>query len=513
VYKLLEYKSVERRCEDLDARWMDCMRDRMVKSQGRRRGCFTNRIDLLQSHSPRRSFKRQRFNPGFFVSSAPIDYRYPDSYYCPFPRFIIIITIVARIVVAMALRPIPYTVPTWCQNSLLNHPSSGRFTFANVPTLLYRLVPPSSSDPSPSSPKSIHTIFKEINSTLWIKRDDCTSGGELGGNKIRKLEFLLAEAVQRYQCDAIITIGGVQSNHGRATACAARMLGLEPHLILRKGTARAGRNTDVDDDDDDVGLVGNLLLDRMVGAHIYTCTPGEYGRIGSEALLSRLCSTLQSREGKRPYKIPVGGSNGLGTWGYIRAVDELMGQWNAASPIDHIVVACGSGGTAAGITLGVALAKKETACFARTMVHAIGVCDDEEYFYNHISNIAIEMGLVTPIDNCATVPEYIRRHLIMHQGKGLGYAQSTREEYDFIVQFAKDTGIVLDPVYTGKALFNFVREVERKPQQYGNQNILFWHTGGFLGLFDKSNDLMDKLQIHSPCQRLDVYGKGDDEDL
>jgi D-cysteine desulfhydrase len=123
------------------------------------------------------------------------------------------------------------------------------------------------------------------------------------------------------------------------------------------------------------------------------------------------------------------------------------------------------------------------------------------------------MGLVLPIDDCVTTQEYIRRHLVIHQGKGRGYAQSTTEEYDFILQFGKDTGIVLDPVYTGKALYNFFRDLESNPQQYCNQNILFWHTGGALGLFDKSNDLTDSLRVHSPCQRLDVYGKGDGVDI
>jgi D-cysteine desulfhydrase len=424
----------------------------------------------------------------------------------------------------------PYVVPSWCRDALLHPPAFGRFSFANVPTPLYRIFPSPKSNRSDVSLNTLHFLFQERlhNSTLWIKRDDATHGCELGGNKIRKLEFLLADAWMGPHCDSVITIGGRQSNHCRATACVARMLGLEPHLILRQSPAGRGvdpRSTEADVtfvDDSDVGHVGNLLFDRFVGAQIYTCTPGEYGRIGSEALLSRLCTHLQQHHNKRPYVIPVGGSNGVGTWGYIEAVDELIQQWStldgkALPMIDHIVVPCGSGGTAAGIAIGVALAKRQVSnqdiFHPNTTVHAIGVCDDEDYFYSHIAKIATEMGLVLPDEDnddgtAATVLEFIRRHLVIHQGKGRGYAQSTSEELDFIAQFAMDTGIVLDPVYTGKALFSFVREMEANPQQYTNQNILFWHTGGSLGMFDKSNDLTDSLRKNSPCQRLDVYGKG-----
>jgi 1-aminocyclopropane-1-carboxylate deaminase/D-cysteine desulfhydrase-like pyridoxal-dependent ACC family enzyme len=184
-----------------------------------------------------------------------------------------------------------------------------------------------------------------------------------------------------------VTIGGEQSNHCRATAAAARMIGLTPHLILR--TKRADRIQK--EESGDIGFTGNLLFDRMVGSFIYTCTPGEYGRIGSQGLVSRLCGHLKQNITKcNPYPIPVGGSNGLGTWGYINGVEELVSQWNSieSSPsLDHVIFACGSGGTATGIGLGLACAFKDNPTNSPPKIHAIGVCDNPDYFYGHVAGM------------------------------------------------------------------------------------------------------------------------------
>ena len=292
------------------------------------------------------------------------------------------------------------------------------------------------------------------------------------------------------------------------------MLGMEPHLILRRA-ARTTKKTQQqanheERDDEDLGLTGNLLIDRMVGSKIYTCTPGEYGRVGSSELVHRLCAHLKET-GRRPYAIPVGGSNGLGSWGYINGVEELLRQWDSLEgnpSLDHIVFACGSGGTAAGIALGIALAHSSgnTDC---AHVHAIGVCDDEDYFYKFVASIADQMGFQPPCRRNDDDEDFVRQHLVVHQGKGLGYAVSTEEELDFVMSFARETGIVLDPVYSGKALFNFFQFVrESDPDAFRGQNVLFWHTGGALGLYDKCEDLLPTLKQESPCQRLDVYGKG-----
>lgn len=400
-------------------------------------------------------------------------------------------------------RTVPYQPPVWAQGVLKQVPQHGRLCLANLPTPLYRIL---LSGHTPFS-----KVLKDNSVSFFIKRDDMTGGVELGGNKIRKLEFLLAQALQE-NYDSVVTIGGEQSNHCRATAAAARMVGLEPHLILRSSKA-----------DDDMGLVGNILFDRMVGSSIYTCTPGEYGRVGSDELVARLSSHLQEAQGKQPYPIPVGGSNGLGSWGYIEAVKELMTQWSSSSSslpndelnpsLDHIVFACGSGGTAAGIALGIALAHDALGDGAPAMshVHAIGVCDDPDYFYSFVADIADQMGLTLP--SSMTSEQFIRQHMTVHQGKGLGYSRATDDELEFIMDFATETGVVLDPVYSGKALYNFMQLVENDASSYAGQNIVFWHTGGALGLFDKCDDMLSTLQAERPCQRLDVYGKGTGLDI
>jgi Pyridoxal-phosphate dependent enzyme len=146
-----------------------------------------------------------------------------------------------------------YSLPTWCRNAFAKPPSHGRLHLANLPTPLYQLILRSDS--------SMSKILQDNNISLYIKRDDMTGGIELGGNKIRKLEFLLCEALAS-GCDSVVTIGGEQSNHCRATASAARMLGLEPHLILR--TRREG----------DIGLVGKLVTSTLVRQ----ASMGEWGQ-------------------------------------------------------------------------------------------------------------------------------------------------------------------------------------------------------------------------------------------
>ena len=406
----------------------------------------------------------------------------------------------------------PYQPPSWAQDVLTNVPSAGRLHLAHLPTPLYKL---SLHEKSTSPVKEEDSVLKqldELDISLWIKRDDMCGGVETGGNKIRKLEFLLAEALSLGR-QSVVTIGGEQSNHCRATAAAARMVGLEPHLILR--TKRADP---IQKQEENIGYTGNILFDRMVGSTIYTCTPGEYGRLGSRELVSRLCQHLKdnseesSQSSGEPYAIPVGGSNGVGTWGYINGVDELMQQWKSidSSPsLDHVVFACGSGGTATGIAVGLALAHgagSATPTATTPTVHAVGVCDTPDYFYGFCAGIADEMGFKLPGD--ASTESFIRDHMIAHQGKGLGYAVSTQEELDFCTNFALETGVVLDPVYSGKALYHFIKGVlEEDPEKYRGKNVLLWHTGGSLGMYDKGPSLIPTLDGVAPAKRLDIYGK------
>lgn len=375
-----------------------------------------------------------------------------------------------------------YEPPSWARNVFTNLPKHGRVQLGNFPTPLQRVR---HSEPPNSKNKNILlNKLKELNVTLFIKREDMSGGLELGGNKVRKLEFLLADAIGNDYTD-VVTIGGEQSNHARATAAACRQYGLQPHLILR-----TQKNKDLSS-----MYTGNLLLDRMLGSNLYTCTPGEYGRFGSHQLVQRLCQQIEaSDENKKVYGIPVGGSNGLGTWGYVRAIQEFKQQLSSSdTAIDHVVVATGSGGTVAGMTLGMSLAFEEYC----PEIHAIGVCDDPDYFYKTMTSIAQEMGFT----KTSEIEAYIKRYVTVYNGKGMGYARSTDEELDFISTLAQETGTVLDPVYTGKALYHFATQVLN--ESFANTNIVFWHTGGTLGLYDKGDRF--SFQQISPVRTLNLY--------
>ncbi len=427
----------------------------------------------------------------------------------------------------------PYKPPSWAVSKLTNVPKHGRLHLANLPTPLQLIGTDRIQKQTGSSSNNNNNIgnrisilsrLKELNINLYIKRDDATGGVELGGNKLRKLEFLLADAIAK-DCDSVVTIGGEQSNHCRATAAASRMVGLNPNLILR--TRRADK---IHDKTDELGFEGNILFDRMLGSTVYTCTPGEYGRVGSKKLVEHVCNYTVSNDdddGRKPYPIPVGGSNGVGSWGYINAADELMHQMglltkqqqdqqeqkgddkiNEASNfnMDHLVFATGSGGTAAGISLGLSLACESVGQSCK--MHAVGVCDNPDYFYETMASIADEMGIsLSSFSNHATTEEFIRDIVTVHHGKGRGYALSTEEELDFILQFSLETGIALDPVYSGKALYHFLKHVvEEDPTSYRDKNVLFWHTGGALGIYEKGDDLLPKFSDVSPVKRIDVYG-------
>jgi D-cysteine desulfhydrase family pyridoxal phosphate-dependent enzyme len=307
---------------------------------------------------------------------------------------------------------------------------------------------------------------------IFIKRDDYSSS-DLSGNKVRKLEFILASALKA-GCDSVITAGGLQSNHARATAIASRLLGLEPHLILR--TTRPV---------EEVGLGGNLLWDRMVGSKIYTIHPSDYVRIGSDNLIEMLKMKL-IKAGKTPWSTPVGGSDSLGAMGYIEAIREIITHpFGDIYEYDHIVFGCGSGGTAAGLAIGGCL----SGLTRRTKIHGIGVCDSPEYFYDHIDQMANELGIDATLHG--TARDWIR----LYDGQGLGYAKNTDAELEYIAEVAGSTGVTLDSVYAGKALYHFMTKVIHElPEVFlPNHKILFIHTGGVFGLYDKEKQLLPIL--------------------
>lgn len=287
---------------------------------------------------------------------------------------------------------------------------------------------------------------------LWVKRDDMTSGAA-AGNKIRKLEYLMADALSR-GATAVITCGGLQSNHARATALIARELGLSPVLLLRTQDPSAPPP-----------LTGNLLLDRMASAELRLITPEQYLR--RSQLLAEVAAELTAR-GEVPYVIPEGGSNGLGSFGYIAAMEELAEQQASGDlpeDLGVLALACGSGGTAAGVALGLSVypgVARRAAAFA--------VCDDRSYFERTITGIVEEARALDP-----TLPEPAPLD-IYDEFKGPAYGVASEEQLDFVLRVARTTGLVLDPTYTGKALFGLSRLAD-KPAR-----ALFLHTGGLPGL-------------------------------
>lgn len=302
---------------------------------------------------------------------------------------------------------------------------------------------------------------------LWVKRDDETGGAE-AGNKIRKLEYLLAEA-KRQGADTLVTCGGIQSNHARATAIVGRSLGMSAHLLLRTTEPEAP-----------LPNVGNVFLDRMVGATVRAITPAQYRERG--ALMTEVAMEL-TRAGRAPYVIPEGGSNGLGALGYVRAMEEVRKQLDlglgGGAPFDLIFHACGSGGTAAGVALGAA--EYEVAAEVR----ALAVCDDRAYFEAAIARIVEEAR--------ALAPELtgLAKLVVDDAAKGPAYAVASSEQKKLIVTIARASGLMLDPVYTGKAFFGLVQAAERG--ELDRKRVLFLHTGGLPGLLAQSSDMLEAL--------------------
>jgi len=291
---------------------------------------------------------------------------------------------------------------------------------------------------------------------LWVKRDDMTGGAE-AGNKIRKLEFLLKDAVDR-GARRIITCGGIQSNHARATAILSRRLGLECILLLRV-TEGAASGPDRDADAKELPLTGNVLLDRLAGARIRTITPADYARRNA-------CMMHASEEVPDSYVIPEGGSNGLGAFGYVEAMREVREQH--ADAFEVVVHACGSGGTAAGVALGCALygtAKR---------ILAIAVCDDAAYFEKAIAAVVSEARAIAELPDPAPV-------VVDDRSKGPRYAVMSAEQRAFLVRVARESGLILDPVYTGKAMFGLYAAILRGDVPRGSR-VLFLHIGGLPGL-------------------------------
>lgn len=289
---------------------------------------------------------------------------------------------------------------------------------------------------------------------IWCKRDDLT-GSLLTGNKVRKLEFLAADALNR-GCTVLVTAGALQSNHCRATAAVAAQLGLKCELILR------GHEQE---------LSGNYLLSRLLDAEITYVSRGTTG----DEMTSHLAEAHDrwAARGEKALTIPIGGSDEMGIWGYISAVDELMSDMQRHSlQRAAIVHATGSGGTQAGLNAGVLLHGLEAD------VISYAVCDDEAYF-----NDKAQADWDNLRANRTDLPNKPIKTLTNDQYIGPGYGRAGEEVFDTLAELAKLEGIALDPVYTGKAFYGLVTDLAKQAFPSESPDIIFMHTGGVFGIF------------------------------
>jgi L-cysteate sulfo-lyase len=292
---------------------------------------------------------------------------------------------------------------------------------------------------------------------LWIKRDDCT-GLSTGGNKTRKLEFLMAEALA-LKADVVITQGATQSNHARQTVAAAARLGMACHILLEDRTG----STDPDYTDN-----GNVLLDRLHGATVERRAGGTNMQAEMEAVAARL-----TEAGKRPYVIPGGGSNPLGALGYANAALELVSQATERGlRIDHLVTATGSAGTQAGLVVGLQA--------LNSPIHLLGIGvraprEKQEAMVHDLGRrtwdllgLRGELPRESVVANC----DYV----------GDGYGVPTPGMVEAVTLLARTEGLLLDPVYSGKGMAGLI-DLIRKGRFGKDENIVFLHTGGSVALF------------------------------
>ncbi len=327
--------------------------------------------------------------------------------------------------------------------------------------------------PTPLQP--LRRLQAELGGPLiWVKRDDLT-GSVLSGNKVRKLEFIAAKAMAEGY-DALVTCGGTQSNHCRATALVAAQLGLKCHLILRDDGISRSR------DDRPLELAGNRLLDQLSGAE---CTVVRRDRYFSE--LDQLFVQViddYAACGVKALKIPTGGSDATGVWGYFAACEELAADFKRHDiQPSAIVCATGSGGTQAGLTAGAAYFN------LAAEVYGVNVCDDEAWFLDKVSQDISDWQSDYAEFSAAKPQKYSINVIDGYVGDGYGRANSS--VYATIKQLASTEGLVLDPVYSGKAFGGLLTEIEsgRFSGLDDDCNLVFIHTGGIFGLFPYANSL------------------------
>ncbi len=301
---------------------------------------------------------------------------------------------------------------------------------------------------------------------IWVKRDDCT-GLATGGNKARKLEFLLGAALED-GVDTVITIGGVQSNHARQTAAAAARLGLRCQLVLPRVVPRSGPTYENS---------GNVLLDRLLGAELHV--------VENEAEVAECLRKLLAEaeaEGRRAVVHPPGGSTEIGALGYVNAALELGEQIQGGAPaFERCYVAVGTSGTLAGLAVGAPLASWS--------VELVGVCVAGDETKHRADTDALLPPLRALLDQAHESSE------IRYEGGflGEGYGVPAESTLEAVRLCATTEGLLLDPVYTGKAMAALIHDV--RTGRAGDGPVLFWHTGGSQGLYAYREELEEAMDL------------------
>ncbi len=322
--------------------------------------------------------------------------------------------------------------------------------------------------PTPLEPmKNLSKLLGGPN--LWIKRDDCT-GLATGGNKTRKLEYLMAEAVAQ-GADTVITQGATQSNHARQTVAAACKLGMRSHIILedRTGYTRA-----------EYKKSGNVFLDALMGASISE-VPAD---TDMNAAMQRLAGELRA-QGRKPYVIPGGGSNAVGALGYVTCALELAQQANDMGlVVDCLVHATGSAGTQAGLVAGMQ--------GARTQIPVLGIgvrapkAPQEQRVFDLACQTAELIGVAGAVarEDVVANCDYV----------GPGYGLPTPGMVEAVTLLARHEGILLDPVYSGKGMAGLI-DLVRKGHFKKTDNVVFLHTGGAVALYGYTDTFQDTLAV------------------
>jgi D-cysteine desulfhydrase len=344
----------------------------------------------------------------------------------------------------------------------MNYPP--RLTLARLPTPIHKL----------------ERLSAEVGRDIYIWRDDLTGFAE-SGNKARKLEFLLAHALES-GATRIVTSGGMQSNHTRATSFLSRRVGLKVALVVRE--PKTGR-------DPQAAATGNLLLNQIAGADFHFLSHADYeARGGAYAPFLEETADEYRRRGEKPYVIAEGGSMPRGCLGYIRAVEEMLATWKQTDAgidaPDALFFAEGSGGTHGGLHLGC-----ELHGFSPRRLFAINICDSADYFRQRVGQLIEETAREFHLPSTDRALQILDGHV----GAGSGVASD--EELRFYLRLARQEGVLLDPVYTGKAFLGMLDELRKTPDRFGKK-ILFLHTGGAFATFAYPEQYARVLAATSP---------------